>query len=53
MERRKFMALVCGAATNLLLVARGDTMDAKLAVIDDLKPRAALIYDWDPLATFY
>jgi hypothetical protein len=35
-ERRKFMALVCGAATNLLLVARGDTMDAKLAVIDDL-----------------
>ena len=30
------MALVCGVATNLLLVARGDTMDAKLAVIDDL-----------------
>jgi hypothetical protein len=35
-KRRKFIALVCGAATNLLVVARGDTMDAKLAVIDDL-----------------
>ncbi|MGC2823456.1 MAG: CIA30 family protein [Pseudolabrys sp.] len=45
MERRKFIALVCGAATNLLLVSRGDTMDAKLAVIDDLsrEPRLSTI----------
>jgi hypothetical protein len=37
MKRRKFIALVCGAATTLIVVRRGDTMDAKLAVIDDLR----------------
>jgi hypothetical protein len=37
MRRREFITLVCGtAATNLLAVTRGDAMDAKLAVIDDL-----------------
>jgi hypothetical protein len=35
-KRREFIKLVCGAATTLLLVARGETMDTKLAVIDDL-----------------
>ena len=37
MRRREFITLVCGTAvTNLLVVTRGDAMDAKLAVIDDL-----------------
>ena len=36
MRRRELIMLVCGAATALIVVARGDTMDAKLAVIDDL-----------------
>jgi complex I intermediate-associated protein 30 (CIA30) len=36
MRRRQLIKLVCGAATALLVVARGNTMDAKLAIIDDL-----------------
>lgn len=36
MRRRELITLVCGAATALLVVARGNTTDAKLAIIDDL-----------------
>lgn len=36
MRRRQLIKLVCGAATALLVVARGNTMDAKLAIVDDL-----------------
>jgi hypothetical protein len=36
-SRREFITLVGGTAvTNLLVVTRGDAMDAKLAIIDDL-----------------
>ena len=36
MKRREFIKLVCGAATTLFVVRRGETMNVKLAVIDDL-----------------
>lgn len=37
MKRREFITLVGGTVvTNLLVVTRGDAMDAKLAIIDDL-----------------
>jgi len=36
MRRRDFTTLVCSAATSLLLVARGNSMDTRSAVIDDL-----------------
>jgi hypothetical protein len=36
MRRRELIMLVCGAATALLVAARGNTMDAQLAIIDDL-----------------
>ena len=36
MRRRQLIKLVCGAATALFVVARGNTMDAKLAIIDEL-----------------
>lgn len=36
MQRRELVTLVCGAAAALLLVDRGNTMDSKLAIIDDL-----------------
>ena len=36
MKRREFITLVCGAATTLFVVRRGETMNVKLAVIDDL-----------------
>jgi len=36
MKRREFIKLVCGAAATLFVVLRGETMNVKLAVIDDL-----------------
>lgn len=36
MRRRELITLVCGAATALLVMARGNTMDAELTIIDDL-----------------
>jgi len=36
MQRRGFIALVCSATAALLVAARGDTMGATSAVIDDL-----------------
>jgi Complex I intermediate-associated protein 30 (CIA30) len=42
MRRREFIMLVYGAATALLVVARGNTMDTESTIIDDLSREPSL-----------